>query len=266
MTADQTLAAVRAEVAAYEADRLQHLRQPNAAMERIASLLADTQPAAAPSGASDEPRKVFLVCTGEVVDGRETYTRHDDAPPPLCDAECLYTQAPARVTVEMLDQLRADYQMALDTGKTLEQVRAALAHPSEAPKVEPARCWACKGTRSVHGGFTCDVCSAPTQTKVEARAVLTNEQKALNYYRAAVEHRAPAWVPSKVRLPRLVRGDPPIGHATLAPVGDYDCDSNQWGAVSVRAANGRMLGIKPAEFEPLEWRENAIEAAGGTGT
>jgi hypothetical protein len=155
--------------------------------------------------------------------------------------------------------------------------RAALAHPSEAPKVADDLADAIArvlndyeaekiGLLGVYDAIRAMPSEAQTQTKVEARAGLTNEQKALNYYRAAVEHRAPAWVPSKVRLPRLVRGDPPIGHATLAPVGDYDCDSNQWGAVSVRAANGRMLGIKPAEFEPLEWRENAIEAAGGTGT
>lgn len=44
-------------------------------------------------------RKVFLVATGETSDGAETYTRHDDAPPPLCDAECLYT-APAAPALE----------------------------------------------------------------------------------------------------------------------------------------------------------------------
>ena len=43
--------------------------------------------------------KVFLVATGETFDGAETYTRHDDAPPPLCDAECLYT-APAAPALE----------------------------------------------------------------------------------------------------------------------------------------------------------------------
>jgi hypothetical protein len=41
------------------------------------------------------PRKVYLVATGEIVGGEETYTRHDDAPPPLCDSELLYASAPA---------------------------------------------------------------------------------------------------------------------------------------------------------------------------
>lgn len=39
-------------------------------------------------------RKVFLVATGEEHEGEATYTRYDDAPPPLCDSECLYTAAP----------------------------------------------------------------------------------------------------------------------------------------------------------------------------
>ena len=33
--------------------------------------------------------KVYLVCTGEVYEGRETYTRHDRAPQ-MCDFETLY--------------------------------------------------------------------------------------------------------------------------------------------------------------------------------
>lgn len=28
------------------------------------------------------------------------------------------------------------------------------------------------------------------------------------------------------------------------------------GAISVRASNGKLLGIRPTEFEPLAWREN----------
>jgi hypothetical protein len=39
-------------------------------------------------------KRVYLVATGELHEGEETYTRHDDAPPPLCDAECLYTANP----------------------------------------------------------------------------------------------------------------------------------------------------------------------------
>lgn len=44
------------------------------------------------ANAGSEPvKRVFLVHTGEEHEGEATYTRHDDAPPPLCDSECLYT-------------------------------------------------------------------------------------------------------------------------------------------------------------------------------
>jgi hypothetical protein len=80
--------------------------------------------------------------------------------------------------------------------------------------------------------------------------------KALDYYRAGLEQRAPKWVPCRVLLEGPVRGDYPIGHTTLAEAGEHDCESNRYGAISVRATNGQMLGVKPAEFEPLEWRKN----------
>ena len=86
--------------------------------------------------------------------------------------------------------------------------------------------------------------------------VLVDCRMALDYYRACLEKRAPKWVPSRVLLPCQVRGDFPVGHATMAEAGEHDCDSNRWGAVSVRATNGQMLGVRPAEFEPLEWRKN----------
>jgi len=40
-----------------------------------------------------KPERVYLVATGEIVDGRETYTRHD-ALPPMCDFETLYAAPP----------------------------------------------------------------------------------------------------------------------------------------------------------------------------
>jgi len=79
---------------------------------------------------------------------------------------------------------------------------------------------------------------------------------AVDYYRAGVEQRAPKWVPAKVRLTAQVRGDFPIGHGTVAEAGVHDCDSNKWGAISIIAGNGKRLGIKPAEFDVVEWRAN----------
>lgn len=46
--------------------------------------------AAPPLATLSASEPVYLVATGEVVDGRETYTRHEGAPPPLSDFERLY--------------------------------------------------------------------------------------------------------------------------------------------------------------------------------
>lgn len=97
----------------------------------------------------------------------------------------------------------------------------------------------------------------PTKTPAERHAMTPdNNLCALDYYRAAVEDRAPAWVPARILLQQPVRGDFPFGHTTVAEAGEHECECNAWGAVSVRAGNGQQLGIKPAEFEPLAWRPN----------
>jgi hypothetical protein len=41
--------------------------------------------------AQQEPGQVFLVATGEIYEGEETYQRFEGGPPPLCDFEVLYT-------------------------------------------------------------------------------------------------------------------------------------------------------------------------------
>jgi hypothetical protein len=84
---------------------------------------------------------------------------------------------------------------------------------------------------------------------------MNDDDKAACYYGAGVKRERPLYVPARVRLPALVRGDFPFS-ATAVPAGDHDCACNQWGAVSVTAADGRPLGIKPAEFEVLAWRDN----------
>lgn len=50
------------------------------------------------SANAGEPRKVFLVATGEEHEGEATYTRYDDKPPPLCDSECLFATPPTAQT------------------------------------------------------------------------------------------------------------------------------------------------------------------------
>jgi hypothetical protein len=84
---------------------------------------------------------------------------------------------------------------------------------------------------------------------------MTETEKALNYYRSAVEQNRPDFVPARVKLKARVTGDGPCA-ATMAAAGEHDCQSNQWGAISVAATNGRMLGIKPCEFEVIAWRPN----------
>lgn len=85
---------------------------------------------------------------------------------------------------------------------------------------------------------------------------LANASKAVEYYRAGIEQRAPKWVPARVWLAGPVRGDYPIGHTTIAHEGEYECESNRYGAISVVAENGKRLGVKPAEFDVVAWREN----------
>lgn len=90
----------------------------------------------------------------------------------------------------------------------------------------------------------------------EAAALLVDQAKELEYLRAAREQRAPMWVPARVRLAGPVRGDYPIWHTTIAHAGEYKCESNRYGAVTVIAENGKRLGVKPSEFEVVSWREN----------
>lgn len=86
---------------------------------------------------------------------------------------------------------------------------------------------------------------------------MTDTEKALAYYKhGMIGDAAPPYVPSRVKLHSRVRGDGPFA-GTFADAGEHDCESNRWGAISVRATNGQMLGVKPAEFEVLAWRSNS---------
>ncbi len=85
--------------------------------------------------------------------------------------------------------------------------------------------------------------------------IASTTDMALEYYRAATEGRRPAFVPSKVRLVRQVCGDGPFRSIQAEP-GEHACRANQWGAVSIVARNGQLLGVKPAEFVVLDWCEN----------
>lgn len=47
--------------------------------------------------------RVYLVATGELHEGQETYTRHANRPPPLCDAELLFTAPTASALRDALE-------------------------------------------------------------------------------------------------------------------------------------------------------------------
>lgn len=64
----------------------------------------------------------------------------------------------------------------------------------------------------------------------------------------------PTFVPSRVRVTRHVRSDIP-GGSHVVP-GDYSCDANQWGAISVEAKDGSRLGVKPNECIILTLKPN----------
>lgn len=84
---------------------------------------------------------------------------------------------------------------------------------------------------------------------------MNHDQMAAAFYRACVERKAPPFVPARVLVLQETFGDFPFRGAGVGP-GAMDCVSNQWGAISVVARDAKLLGLKPGEFEVLEWREN----------
>jgi hypothetical protein len=60
-----------------------------------------------PAEAQEPVKRVYLVATGEEHEGEATYTRYDDAPPPLCDAECLFSHPAPQQAVPTSEQAGA---------------------------------------------------------------------------------------------------------------------------------------------------------------
>ena len=87
-------------------------------------------------------------------------------------------------------------------------------------------------------------------------ALLDEAWHALEFYRSVQAKQAPKFVPLAIWLPSPVRGDFPIGHNAVAEAGHHECNSNRWGALSVKTPGG-MLGIKPGEYHVTRWRRNA---------
>lgn len=93
---------------------------------------------------------------------------------------------------------------------------------------------------------------------------MTDDQKAAAYYKAGMLSQAPLFVPAKVRVLREQFGDLPFRGAGVA-AGDHDCSSNAWGAVSVLDRDGKPLGLRLDEFEPLVWAVNPKAPCGDCG-
>ena len=66
----------------------------------------------------------------------------------------------------------------------------------------------------------------------------------------------PEFVPFKVRLIKTIRSETPLRKA-VAYIGEYHCQHNQWGAISVIADDGKELGVRPSECIVLEMFRNS---------
>jgi len=69
----------------------------------------------------------------------------------------------------------------------------------------------------------------------------------------------------QIYLPRTVRGDFPFSDTAAEP-GLYIASFNPQGAASVRATNGKVLGVKPGEFRwtrPVPPYDRWCNGAGG---
>jgi len=66
----------------------------------------------------------------------------------------------------------------------------------------------------------------------------------------------PQFIPAKIRTGDKVHGDGPFCHIRAEP-GIHDVQCNAYGAMSVRATDGSMLGVKPEEVEEfIAWKIN----------
>ena len=89
---------------------------------------------------------------------------------------------------------------------------------------------------------------------------MSEESPALTY---RSEHYPPSWnqkVPTRVRMAKTVYSDVPVfmtgGERLAALAGaEYDVWVNSQGAVTAILEDGKKLGLKPYEFEIIEWCE-----------
>lgn len=66
----------------------------------------------------------------------------------------------------------------------------------------------------------------------------------------------PRFIPARVILPLDVRSEAPFLFPGFAVAGEHECTANQWGAISVKANDGKDIGIRPHECVVVSMTEN----------
>jgi hypothetical protein len=93
---------------------------------------------------------------------------------------------------------------------------------------------------------------------------MTDQEKELAYFKTATTQNRtgekPPHVPCRISVHQRVCSEIP-GDPTYVDAGVCECQCNPFGAVSVKAINGQMLGLRPDEFEIIAWRVNEKEGS-----
>lgn len=108
-------------------------------------------------------------------------------------------------------------------------------------------------------GGKCGSCSMAGPRPPAPAVSCDHEMHMAAYYKAGTLQEAPPYVPAQVLVLKETFGDFPFRGAGVAP-GVHDCECNRWGAVSVKARDGKLLGLRLHEFEPVSWRPNQSAA------
>jgi hypothetical protein len=91
-------------------------------------------------------------------------------------------------------------------------------------------------------------------------------EKQIHWLRSCIEQRSvqqpqmPDWVPSRIRLDTDIRSEIHGYRSSFVLAGNHDCTCNRWGAVTVDAADGKPLGIRPHECHVLAMKPNSLKA------
>jgi hypothetical protein len=94
-------------------------------------------------------------------------------------------------------------------------------------------------------------------TPSEIKNELINRRMEISWLHACINqhlqnYQRPEYVPCRIRLSRSMMA----GGFLELPPGEYDCESNKWGAIKVRLPDGTFKGIRPTECEVLQMRFN----------